>query len=71
MPNPFENEDALFHVLCNSEQQFSLWPVFAELPAGWEQRYGPASRAECVEFVERNWTDIRPRSVRERAAVSR
>ncbi|MFD0433145.1 MbtH family protein [Streptomyces chartreusis] len=63
MTNPFDNENGTFLVLVNDEGQHSLWPVFAEIPRGWTTAFGEASRAECLEFVEQNWTDMRPKSL--------
>lgn len=31
----FDREDATFKVLVNSEEQFSLWPEYKVVPAGW------------------------------------
>ncbi|GAB3840618.1 MbtH family protein [Kribbella italica] len=61
--NPFESEDATYVILVNAEQQHSLWPDFAAVPAGWDQVFGPDSRQACLEFVEKNWTDITPLSL--------
>ncbi|MCH0564649.1 MULTISPECIES: MbtH family protein [unclassified Streptomyces] len=66
--NPFDDEDGRFCVVVNDEEQHSLWPVFIEVPAGWRVVLGEASRSECLEYVERNWTDLRPRSLREAMA---
>lgn len=63
MSNPFDNEDGQFLVLVNDEGQHSLWPVFADVPAGWTTVHGPAARPDCVEYVETNWTDMRPKSL--------
>lgn len=63
--NPFDDDDAGFYVLCNDEEQYSLWPVFADVPAGWRVVFGESARADCVAYVEENWTDMRPRSLRE------
>ena len=63
MTNPFEAEDARYFVLTNSAGQHSLWPDFAGTPAGWTVVHGPAGRAECVDYVNANWTDLRPRSL--------
>lgn len=65
MTNPFDDEDGTFLVLVNAEEQHSLWPTFAAVPAGWREVFGPAGRAECLEHVETSWPDIRPKSVRE------
>lgn len=63
MSNPFDDESGVFLVLRNDEWQFSLWPQFAEIPSGWTPVHGPDGRRECLYYVERNWTDMRPRSL--------
>ncbi|MDI5967263.1 MbtH family protein [Streptomyces sp. SL13] len=63
MPNPFDDENGRFHVLVNDENQHSLWPAFAEIPAGWTARLDNASREEALAYVEENWTDMRPASL--------
>jgi type I protein arginine methyltransferase len=63
MTNPFEDESAEFYVLVNAEQQYSLWPVFAAAPDGWTVAAGPDSRQSCLDHIEHNWTDMRPRSL--------
>jgi MbtH protein len=63
MTNPFENPDASYLVLVNDEGQHSLWPAFAGIPEGWEKIFGEAGRQECLDFIEANWTDMRPRSL--------
>ena len=40
--NPFDDEDGAFFVLVNDEEQHSLWPSFADVPAGWRVVYGEA-----------------------------
>ncbi|MFF8960217.1 MbtH family protein [Streptomyces sp. NPDC014894] len=61
--NPFEDDDAQYYVLVNAENQHSLWPVFAEVPAGWTVVHGEDSRQACAEYVETHWTDMRPASL--------
>ncbi len=63
--NPFDDETATFVVVINDEEQHSLWPTFAEVPAGWRRVFGEANRAECLQFVEEHWTDMRPKTLRE------
>lgn len=66
MANPFEDDDGVYLALVNDENQYSLWPAFADIPAGWKIAYGEDSRSDCLDFIERNWTDMRPKSVSER-----
>ncbi|MEU6313621.1 MbtH family protein [Streptomyces sp. NPDC047014] len=61
--NPFDDPEGRFLVLVNAEDQHSLWPSFAEVPGGWTVAFGEDSRAACLEYVEANWTDLRPRSL--------
>lgn len=63
MSNPFDNQDGIFLVLVNDENQHSLWPDFAAVPQGWRTVFGPDTRAACVDYVETNWTDMRPASL--------
>ncbi|MEV4086967.1 MbtH family protein [Nonomuraea fuscirosea] len=63
--NPFDDPDGEFLVLVNDEDQHSLWPSFAAVPDGWEVRFGPDARAACLAYVAGNWTDLRPRSLRQ------
>jgi uncharacterized protein YbdZ (MbtH family) len=69
--NPFDDDEARFFVLVNDEDQHSLWPVFADVAAGWRVVYGEADHAACLHYIERNWTDIRPKSLRETLADGR
>ena len=60
--NPFEDPDASYLVLVNDEGQHSLWPVFADVPAGWRTVYR-GTRPAAVEYVDQHWTDMRPASL--------
>jgi MbtH protein len=68
--NPFDDENGSFYVVVNDEDQHSLWPAFAEVPAGWRVAFGAANRADCLGHVEQNWTDLRPKSLREAMAAA-
>ena len=63
MTNPFENENGSYLVLVNEEGQHSLWPHNLDVPAGWSVTFGAADRQACLDYVETNWTDLRPRSL--------
>jgi MbtH protein len=63
--NPFDDEDGVFYVLINDEEQYSLWPAFADVPAGWRVVFGESTRADCLAYVEETWTDLRPKTLRD------
>ncbi|KAF4406450.1 MULTISPECIES: MbtH family protein [Streptomyces] len=58
-PGPFDAPDGpravepTHRVLRNAAGQWSLWPAFAPVPAGWDTVHGPAPHASCEEHVER------------------
>ncbi|WP_439380504.1 MbtH family protein [Amycolatopsis lexingtonensis] len=63
MTNPFEDPDGTYLVLVNAENQHSLWPESVDVPAGWTVAFGPSGRQACLDHVEANWTDMRPKSL--------
>lgn len=63
MANPFEDEEGVYLVLINDENQHSLWPAFSAVPAGWTVVYGEETRKNCLEYVSVHWTDMRPASL--------
>jgi MbtH protein len=58
------SDDDPFVVLVNNEMQFAIWPTGCETPKGWKIVAGPSPREDCLVFVRRSWTDMRPRSLR-------
>jgi MbtH protein len=63
MSNPFEDPDGTYLVLVNDEGQHSLWPSFAEVPAGWTVAKDTGTRQACLDYINENWTDMRPKSL--------
>lgn len=69
--NPFDDTEGRFVVLVNDEDQHSLWPTFADVPAGWTVVFGGpdgADRDSALRYVDEHWGDLRPRSLREAQA---
>lgn len=65
MSNPFDDDSQEFLALRNDEEQYSLWPVGIAVPDGWHVVYGPAARRQVVDHIDRTWTDMRPKSLRD------
>jgi MbtH protein len=63
MENPFESDSHLFFALANHENQHSIWPEFIDVPDGWMVVWGPGERQACLEYINQNWTDMRPASL--------
>lgn len=66
MTHILEDDSRTYTAVINHEEQYSFWPADRELPGGWS-RVGPqCSRQEVLAYIEKVWTDMRPRSVREK-----
>jgi MbtH protein len=63
MTNPFEDENGTYLALINQEGQYSLWPNYIDVPAGWTAVHGPGSRQACLDYINERWTDMRPKSL--------
>ncbi|MEV7027909.1 MbtH family NRPS accessory protein [Kitasatospora sp. NPDC093558] len=63
-----DDADTVFQVVTNEQDQYSIWFADRALPAGWAATGTTGTKQECLKHIERVWTDMRPRSVRERAA---
>jgi MbtH protein len=63
MTNPFEDNDGTYLALMNDEGQYSLWPAFIEVPAGWRVAHPHDTRQACLDYIEQHWTDMRPQSL--------
>jgi MbtH protein len=61
--NPFDDDSGTFLVLVNEENQHSLWPSFADVPAGWTVALEATTRQAALDHVEQHWTDMRPKSL--------
>lgn len=59
-----DDEQAIFHVVVNDEEQYSIWPAEREIPAGWRSAGKTGTKKECLELIEQVWTDMRPLSLR-------
>jgi len=66
-----ETDDRTRYVaVVNDEEQHSIWPERRPLPAGWRSTGVAGSKQECLDHIEEVWTDMRPRSLRERMAAA-
>ncbi|MFH0133439.1 MbtH family protein [Variovorax sp. VaC1] len=62
----FDREDETFIVLVNHEDQYSIWPHWKAVPAGWTAVDGiKGDKKTVLAHVEGAWTDMRPRSLRD------
>ena len=60
-PVPAKN----FQVVINHEEQYSIWPDGKPIPPKWRATGFSGSKDECLDYVKRVWSDMRPLSVRQ------
>jgi len=66
-----EKEDnTIYKVLVNHEEQYSIWPAARENPLGWRDAGKNGSRTECLAHIKEVWTDMRPLSLRKKMEES-
>lgn len=67
--NENEKEDnRLYKVVMNHEEQYSIWPVDRENAPGWNNAGKSGKKAECLAYIDEVWTDMRPLSLRKKMA---
>lgn len=59
----FDDQNGRFLVLRNDVGQYSLWPLAVDIPAGWSAVSEAGSRQECLDHIDRVWTDMRQANV--------
>jgi MbtH protein len=57
-------DKTVYKVVVNEEEQYSIWPADKALPLGWREAPQSGPKAECLAFIEKVWTDMRPLSLR-------
>lgn len=62
----FDDETGEYTVVINHEEQYSIWPAGRELPSGWTEVGFRGPKAQCLDHIASVWTDMRPKSLRER-----
>jgi MbtH protein len=58
------SEEATYTVVVNDEEQYSIWSAGRDVPDGWRQVGVSGSKQECLTYIEKVWTDMRPLSLR-------
>lgn len=58
------DENIVFKVVINHEEQYSIWPADRENALGWRDEGKVGSKQECLDHIAEVWTDMRPLSLR-------
>jgi MbtH protein len=66
MSRESQEDTTVYKVVVNHEEQYSIWPAHRENPLGWQNAGKSGLKPECLEYIKEVWTDMRPRSLREK-----
>jgi MbtH protein len=69
--NESEQDQIVYKVVINHEEQYSIWPADREDPLGWRDVGKQGLKQECLEYIKEVWTDMRPLSVRKHMDAAR
>jgi len=61
-----QENNTLYQVVVNHEEQYSIWPARWEIPLGWHEVGKSGSKQECLDYIKEVWTDMRPLSLRQK-----
>ncbi len=62
-----EKEDnTIYKVVVNHEEQYSIWPADRDNAIGWKDVGKSGLKQECLEYIKEIWTDMRPLSLRKK-----
>ena len=59
-----DDSPMLYKVVVNHEEQYSIWPLERENAPGWKDGAKSGTKEECLDYIEKVWTDMRPLSLR-------
>ncbi|MBO3459430.1 MbtH family NRPS accessory protein [Aetokthonos hydrillicola Thurmond2011] len=57
-------DNTIYKVVVNHEEQYSIWPADRENALGWRDAGKSGLKQECLEYIKEVWTDMRPLSLR-------
>jgi MbtH protein len=63
-------DNTIYKVVVNHEEQYSIWPADRENALGWNDAGKQGTKAECLAYIEEVWTDMRPLSFRKKMGES-
>lgn len=61
-----EEDNTIYKVVVNHEEQYSIWPNHRENALGWNDAGKSGTKQECLDYIKEVWTDMRPLSLRKK-----
>jgi len=54
-----------YQVVISDEGRYSIWPIYKQIPWGWQADGTTGHRQVCLDYIAEVWTDMRPLSLRQ------
>ena len=61
-----DDDMRIYDVVMNHEEQYSIWVKGRQIPPGWRAVGKEGLKADCLEYIDQVWTDMRPLSLRKK-----
>jgi MbtH protein len=61
-----EDDNMIYKVVINHEEQYSIWPAYKQTPDGWRDIGKSGPKADCLAHIREVWTDMRPLTLRQK-----
>ena len=66
-----DQDQTIYKVVLNHEEQYSIWPADRECPLGWREAGKSGTKDVCLAYINEVWTDMRPLSLRKQMEAAR
>ncbi|HEU4766287.1 MAG TPA: MbtH family NRPS accessory protein [Pyrinomonadaceae bacterium] len=66
MPREEREDNTVYKVVLNHEEQYSIWPAHRDNALGWRDAGKVGPKADCLDYIKEVWTDMRPLSLRQK-----
>jgi MbtH protein len=63
-----KEDNRIYKVVVNHEEQYSIWLADRENALGWNDAGKSGLKQECLDYIKEVWTDMRPLSLRKKIA---
>lgn len=63
-----EEDNTVYNVVINHQEQYSIWPADRENALGWNEVGRTGNKKECLDYIGQVWTDMRPLSLQKKMA---
>jgi MbtH protein len=70
MSSDNQDDTRTYLVVMNAEEQYSVWPLDKQIPPGWSAVGKQGRKADCLQYIDEVWTDMRPLSLRKQMQKS-